>query len=276
MKVTELVQQELKDQIPFHHTEHTRGGLVWTAHSNGNFDLTIDLKNEYGKQLAYVTFEINEEDDNLNSADTWVAPEMRRLGIATRMYNWAESLGNTIVKSKFLSAQGKKYWKAREKAQAEKHKQISELFEPSSALPSEYEENGGQWVARSYDQQGRLIETWFIEYKPGWVDFEFERGGSKGITGHGSEHQVFATVLANAAEYLKTHSPNYIVFSGGEDNRQALYSRMANRLSQQYGYRRLATHEIPVKEYRSRKIFVLQKSGEASAQKSAPAKQQRS
>lgn len=287
MRIHELIQQELKDTQPFRLQKTDSQGLIWTAVSHGHFDLTVDVQSPQGRQIAYATFEIDEYPDSLNSLDTWVDTKWRRMGIATRMYDWARELGNDIEPSKFLSVQGQKFWRKRNPERMKGHRvkgpdrahsqELAELFEPSSAYASEWESSNGQTVARSYDDQGRLIETWFIEFKPGWIDFEFNRAGSMAVTGHGSEHRVFATVLANAEEYLKTHAPEYIVFSGGEDNRQSLYARMAQRLSQSYGYQRLHADQIPVREFRGRKIFVLKRlNGEAPAQKTTPAKQQRS
>lgn len=111
--VTELIQPEIVQQQPFKHEFYDERGLHWVAQSNGNFSLFITVDDTHGRQIAYITLEVNPDEQTLSSQDTWVDKPYRRMGIATRMYDWGKSLGNDIIKSDTLSAQGKKFWKAR-------------------------------------------------------------------------------------------------------------------------------------------------------------------
>jgi len=89
--------------------EH-RDGLDLTAAANEQ-GLSIHAYDAGGRQIGFVHFEII--DDNLESFDTWVDSRMRRQGIATVMYNWAQELGNDIAPSSAQTAGGKKFWKSR-------------------------------------------------------------------------------------------------------------------------------------------------------------------
>lgn len=110
---TELIQPEIKQQKGFTKTHTDELGLIWTAHSRGEFDLTVDVQSPHMGQIAYITLEVNPDEDSMSSIDTWVHQKFRRMGIATKMYNWAEKLGNTVVASSTLSRMGKKFWKSR-------------------------------------------------------------------------------------------------------------------------------------------------------------------
>jgi hypothetical protein len=82
--------------------EH-RDGLDLTAAANEQ-GLSIHAYDAGGRQIGFVHFEII--DDNLESFDTWVDSRMRRQGIATVMYNWAQELGNDIAPSSAQTAGG--------------------------------------------------------------------------------------------------------------------------------------------------------------------------
>jgi hypothetical protein len=112
-KVDELIQPELQDNKGFEKVEYDELGLEWTAFSKGNNELVIEVKTPQGATIAQAIFRNTEDPDNLNSDDTWVDKKYRRMGIATKMYNWAQKLGNTINPSKFRSSAGKKFWKSR-------------------------------------------------------------------------------------------------------------------------------------------------------------------
>lgn len=113
MRVQELIQPEIQKQKGFTHTKTDELGLIWTAHSRGEFDLTIDIQSPHMGQIAYITLEVNPDEETMSSQDTWVHQNFRRMGLATKMYNWAEELGNTVVASSTLSKMGKKFWKSR-------------------------------------------------------------------------------------------------------------------------------------------------------------------
>jgi hypothetical protein len=123
MRFAELIQPELHKQ-GFKIQKTDELGLVWTAHSTGNFDLTIDINSPHQGLIAYANFGIDEYPDSLNSLDTWVDKKFRRMGLATKMYNWAQELGNTVEPSKFLSNQGKKFWHSREPDRMQKHRVV--------------------------------------------------------------------------------------------------------------------------------------------------------
>ena len=108
----ELLQPEVTDGKGFEITKHDELGLEWTAASQGNNELVIEVKQQ-GQVIAQAIFRTTENPDDLNSDDTWVDKNYRRMGIATKMYNWAQELGNTVVPSKFRSTAGKKFWKSR-------------------------------------------------------------------------------------------------------------------------------------------------------------------
>ena len=113
MRFNELIQPELQSGTGFklQHTDPL--GLIWTAQSQGEFDLTIDVHSPEQGQVAYAIFSIDEYPDSLNSVDTWVHKNYRRMGIGTKMYDWAQELGNTVEPSKFLSVKGQKFWNKR-------------------------------------------------------------------------------------------------------------------------------------------------------------------
>jgi hypothetical protein len=116
LTLDEVVQPELVDQKKFHYEYHDEIGLLWSAVSTGEFDLVVDVRDHNNSIIAYATFEVNPDENSISSSDTWVSDRYRRQGIATRMYNWAEKLGNTVVKSSSLLPKGKRFWAAREKS----------------------------------------------------------------------------------------------------------------------------------------------------------------
>lgn len=113
MRLKELIQPEIVQGQSFTKTFIDSMGLTWTAHSRGEFDLTIDIHSPDQGLVAYITLEVNPDEETMSSQDTWVDKNWRRLGLATRMYDWAQELGNTVIASGTLSNQGKKFWKAR-------------------------------------------------------------------------------------------------------------------------------------------------------------------
>jgi GNAT superfamily N-acetyltransferase len=112
----ELIKPDIVNQKPFKLEHYDERGLHWTAQSNGDFSLYITVDDTHGRQIAYVTLEVNPDEDTMSSADTWVDQRYRRTGIATKMYNWGKELGGDVIRSNTLSAQGKKFWKSRDQS----------------------------------------------------------------------------------------------------------------------------------------------------------------
>jgi len=127
LTLDEVVQQEIVNQQKFHHEYHDAQGLLWSAVSTGEFDLVVDVRDHNHSIIAYATFEVNPNENSISSSDTWVSDRYRRQGIASKMYNWAQELGNTVVKSGTLLPKGKKFWAAREKS-------VKEALEPESEI----------------------------------------------------------------------------------------------------------------------------------------------
>ena len=254
MRIRELIQPEIT-RTGFE-VKRQIGDLTYIAHSKGKRDLSI-LVYAGNTQIANALFRIHFDGEALASDDTYVAREYRFKGIATQMYNWAQELGNDIVPSHALSRQGKLFWQHRKN----KTQPVQELFEPTSAFDSTWQRDGNVVTATSYDHEGREINVAFVEHgATGEVDVEFMRGGERNVTGRGSEHEVFATVLANIEHYLKTeYQPAYLLFSANEPSRVKLYGRMVQRLAQNHGYQRITGDAIPDKSMRGRKVFVLKK-----------------
>lgn len=115
-QMAEIVQPEIVNQQKFHREYHDEQGLLWSAVSTGEFDLVIDVRDHNNSIIAYATFEVNPDENSISSSDTWVSDRYRRQGVATKMYNWAQDLGNTVVKSSTLLPKGKKFWAARDKS----------------------------------------------------------------------------------------------------------------------------------------------------------------
>lgn len=59
-------------------------------------------------QVAWVNFEVI--DDHLEAIDLVVEPKHRRRGIATAMYRFAHSLGNSIKPSSKQTGMGRQFW----------------------------------------------------------------------------------------------------------------------------------------------------------------------
>jgi len=115
MKISELIQPELTQNQGYQELgRFTHEDLTFYASTHGKGDLAVTVDDANGNQIANALFEVNEDGDTVSSQDTWVHQQFRGRGIATLMYNWAQRLGNTVVKSKTLSRAGKKFWKARE------------------------------------------------------------------------------------------------------------------------------------------------------------------
>jgi GNAT superfamily N-acetyltransferase len=91
-------------------TQAHRGGLDLKAQANEQ-GLSVLAYDAGGREIGWAHFEII--DNDLKSFDTWVDPRMRRQGIATVIYNYAQELGNDIKPSPHQTRAGKRFWKAR-------------------------------------------------------------------------------------------------------------------------------------------------------------------
>ena len=118
MRLKEIIQPEIVQGKSFTKKYVDSLGLNWTAHSRGEFDLTIDIQSPEQGQIAYITLEVNPDEETMSSQDTWVDKRWRRMGLATKMYDWAEELGNTVIASSTLQPDGKKFWKSRSGSRA--------------------------------------------------------------------------------------------------------------------------------------------------------------
>lgn len=122
--------------------------------------------------------------------------------------------------------------------------ELTELFDPATALPLEWERSSGYNVggvktkdelfATAYDKDGRTITISFVPMPNGIVDISFNRGGSMDITGKGAAVQIFATVLDAINRYVNAERPGWISFSASEPSRAKLYQHMVQRLSGAY------------------------------------------
>lgn len=125
------------------------------------------------------------------------------------------------------------------------HELISELFEPETAFPFEWEFFGTTIVAVAHDRQGRELNITFADWNNGMVDIDFDRGGSIGITGDGDAHRVMATVLSVILQYINMRSPDYAIFSSAEPSRTRMYASIVRRLSAKYGYQQITMDQLP-------------------------------
>jgi hypothetical protein len=71
--------------------------------------------------------------------------------------------------------------------------------------------------------------------EPQVVDFEFEVGKTKGVSGGGDQYAIFNTVIQAFETYLKTKKPEYVTFSAKEPNRFRIYAKLVNKLIGPYG-----------------------------------------
>lgn len=111
MQANEIIQPKILRGEKFEVTKD-EGGFHWMADSIGKRDLKVSVWSD-GDEIAWAIFEINDDGETLSSKDTYVNIAYRRQGIATRMYDWARSLGNDIIKSRFVTPAGGKFWKHR-------------------------------------------------------------------------------------------------------------------------------------------------------------------
>jgi hypothetical protein len=107
---TETLQPELTDGQGFERTaEHN--GITLRAVSNGHGALQIKAFVQ-GKKAGEAYFEKASHGPSLVSQDTTVYEPFRRKGVATAMYQYARSLGNSLVPSTDLTPDGVAMWTA--------------------------------------------------------------------------------------------------------------------------------------------------------------------
>lgn len=152
---------------------------------------------------------------------------------------------------------------------------ICELFDPKSSYPLQWGTSSFGPVAITTDKEGREIQISFWNLVRGQaIVIDFSREGRYTITGQGEAIQIFSTVLAALAEYLKTSSPKYIVFSAEEPSRKRLYNRLSKKLEQTHGYNRVspddymnvwAIKNLIQVQGSSKEFFVLKREGSEDA-----------
>lgn len=113
MRINEVIQTAIQQAKPFTKSHVDSMGLTWRAESRGEYDLNISVTSPHQGQIAHLVLEVNPDEDTMSSQDTWVDKRWRRLGLASKMYNWAQELGNTVIASDRLSDYGKEFWKSR-------------------------------------------------------------------------------------------------------------------------------------------------------------------
>jgi len=113
MRIYEVIQKEIVQGQKFNHSHTDSMGLTWRAESRGEYDLNISVTSPHQGQIAHLVLEVNPDEETMSSQDTWVDKKWRRMGLATKMYNWAQELGNTVIKSDRLSDYGREFWRTR-------------------------------------------------------------------------------------------------------------------------------------------------------------------
>lgn len=149
---------------------------------------------------------------------------------------------------------------------------LTELFDPQASSPLEWDDTFAptEIHATAHDRQGRTINISFVPFHTGkdWqaIDIEFTRGGSHDVTGRGDAERVFATVINAIKTYLNQYNkPLFVLFSGKEQSRFKLYSRMIARFAAQFGYQVVPYEQLP-HELRDvpglpRDVFALMRGG---------------
>jgi len=177
--------------------------------------------------------------------------ELQRLaqedGIILTLYPWDKGQVSQAKLMKFYKGQGfKPNTKGSKNMSWEPAaKELTELFEPATALPLEWERMPGTRLradhtpkdalyATAYDNDGRTITISFVPMPDGIVGIAFDRAGSMDITGKGEAVQIFATVVTAINKYIKAEKPLWISFSASEPSRAKLYQHMVKRLSGAY------------------------------------------
>ena len=110
MRINELIMTGLKRGTRFNDWRKS-DTLDLRAYVNSPGILNIEAYLKDGTKVGYVIFSI--EGKNLSADKAFVDPNFRRKGIANMMYDYAESLGNTVLPSNVLSPDSEAFWNAR-------------------------------------------------------------------------------------------------------------------------------------------------------------------
>ena len=132
---------------------------------------------------------------------------------------------------------------------------IDELFDPNKIDTGEEDDNyypfdlfpsmGKNAEANAIDERGRAVNVYFMgnpgrDYDDDTIEIQFMRGGKYELSRWGRSIKVMNTVLLAIKEYMeKIHYPKYVLFDAKEPSRRRLYARMVNRLSKEFGYKRV-------------------------------------
>jgi len=177
--------------------------------------------------------------------------ELQRLahedGIGLTLFPWAHGQVSPAKLTKFYKGQGFKPTAKGAKTMAWEPaaKELTELFEPTTALPLEWSSESRPvsdgyhprqvTLAQHIDEEGKSLTINFFPYaNNNIVDIMFDYGGTIKITGGGNAVQIFATVLSAINKYINAKHPNMISFSASEPSRIKLYQHLVKRLSGNY------------------------------------------
>ena len=261
-RISKLMAEEINPDVldpRFSHTQEIDGYTYTAALEPDRFhkaNLFVIRCYDDGKMIGqakfYTTF-----GDSLVSALTTVQPAYQKSGIASTIYAYARMLGNTIEPSASQLPPGKKMWKAWKKTGDAQHlmkeKKLTELFDPKTSFPLEWDEQfgwNGEVHAEAHDADGRVIHISFVPTElrltPNSKDateVAFSRGGNYGVTGKGDAGKVLATVVNAIEIFLQKYKPDCVVFSAKEVSRASLYASMIKRIAR--GYKLLTPAEYP-------------------------------
>lgn len=115
---------------------------------------------------------------------------------------------------------------------------ITELFNPTTAYPIKWNNNGPAWNGLAKGPDGVPIEILFNPVwgpeNPGFIEIIFARNEREDISGEGNALAVFATVIAAIDLYVSRRSPDYLTFSASGASRVKLYNALVRRLGTRY------------------------------------------
>jgi hypothetical protein len=89
-----------------HNVKRDREGNIWGVH--------VSAHNQKGSYLGHASFDIAEDGGKILAADALVLPKHQRKGIATAMYNHAQSItGKITIPSEHQSPDAQAFWRKR-------------------------------------------------------------------------------------------------------------------------------------------------------------------
>ena len=102
-------------------------------------------------------------------------------------------------------------------------------------------------------------------YKAGWK-VNFSINDTYQQTGTGDQYRIFATIMDIAEHWISEYQPEKITFSAdktnGSSSRSKLYSAMANKFAQKFGYHWQKEEEIEPRPFGYvQDVFTLVKNG---------------